>query len=130
MIKALKLTMALYAVSGILLGLAFIAIPRQLGTILGYESGPTFIAALTAMLGASFVSACIFLLIAARDPIKHLLWVKYAILFAILSLFAPLYSVLLGNITIVQALVPIITHTVFGIALLTFYPWHMVQHKD
>lgn len=129
MIKALKLTMALYAASGILLGLAFIVIPRQLGAILGYDSGPTFIAALTAMLGASFISACIFLLIAARDPIKHILWVKYAILFAILSLFAPLYSVLLGSITIVQALAPIITHAVFAIALLAFYPWHTVQHK-
>ena len=120
--KALKITMVLYAISGIVLGLAFIIIPRLLGSMLGYDSGPTFIAALTAMLGASFISACIFLLIAARNPIQHILWVKYAIVFAILSLAAPLYSVILGHITFGQALPSIMIHAVFAAALLIFYP--------
>ena len=123
MIKPLKVIMIIYAISGILLGLAFIIVPSIIGAMLGYDSGPTYIAALTAMLGASFISACIFLLIAAKNPIKHILWVKYAIVFAILSLVAPLYSFLLDHITIIQALAPLITHTVFAIALLVFYPW-------
>ena len=129
MIKPLKITMTIYAISGILLGLAFIAVPSVIGSILSYHSGPTYVPALLAMLGASFISACIFLLIAAKNPIKNILWVKYAIVFAVLSLAVPLYSVLLNHITIIQALAPLVTHTVFAVALLAFYPWHSERLK-
>ena len=127
MIKALKVTMIVYAAVGILFGLAYIFIPRQLGAMFGHEAGPAFVAALAAALGVSFVSACVFLIIAARDPLKHILWVKYVIVFAILSLAAQLYSVILGNIILGQALTPIIIHAVFAAALLVFYPWRAAR---
>ena len=123
MIRALKVSMIVYAASGILFGMAFVFVPRQLGTILGHESGPPYVAALTAELGVSFISACIFLIIAARNPIKHILWVKYAILFAILMLASSLYSFVMGNLTLNQAGIGIM-HAVFAVALLALYPWH------
>ena len=130
MIKPLKVTMIVYAVIGILFGLAYIFIPRQLGAMFGHEAGPAYVAALAAALGVSFVSVCIFLIIAARDPIKHILWVKYAIVFAILSLAAYLYSVILGNTTLGQALTPIIIHAIIAAALLAFYPWRAARSGD
>ena len=63
MIRALKVTMIVYAASGILFGMAFVFVPRQLGAMLGHEAGPPYVAALTAELGVSFISACIFLII-------------------------------------------------------------------
>ena len=130
MIKPLKATMILYAVIGILFGLAYIFVPRQLAAMFGHDTLPTLAGALTAALGVSFVSACIFLIIAARDPIKHILWVKYAIVFAILMLAAELYSVILGHITLGQALTAIIIHAVFAAALLAFYPWRAARSGE
>lgn len=130
MIKPLKVTMIVYAVIGILFGLAYIFVPRQLGAMFGHEAGPAFVEALAASFGVSLVSACIFLIIAARDPIKHILWVKYAIVFAILSFAAELYSVILGHITLGSALTPIILHAVFAAGLLAFYPWCAVRSGE
>jgi len=130
MIKALKVTMIVYAVIGILFGLAYIFIPRQLGAMLGHEAGPASAAALGVVLGASFVAACIFLIIAARDPLKHILWVKYAIVFAILMLAAELYSFIIGYLDFSQAVMGIIIHAVFAAALLAFYPWRAARSGD
>jgi len=130
MIKALKVTMILYAAIGILFGLAYIFIPRQLGAMFGHEGGPAFVLSLAAAFGVSLVAVCIFLIIAARDPIKHILWVKYAIVFAILSLVAHLYSFILGYLTLGQALTPIIIHAVFAAGLLVFYPRRAVRSGE
>jgi len=123
MIKALKATMIMYAVIGILVGLAFIFVPRQLGAMMGYEAGPAYLATMAAALGSSFISACIFLIIAARDPLKNILWVKYAIVFAILMFAVHLYSFILGHSNLRQVAVDLILHPIFAIALLAFYPW-------
>ena len=129
MVKALKVTMIVYALIGILFGLAFIFVPRQVGAMLGYEAGagPASVPAMAAELGVSFVAACIFLIIAARDPLKHILWVKYAIVFAILMLAAILYSLIIGSIDFSQAGIGLIIHAVFAVALLVFYPWRISQ---
>jgi len=37
MIKPLKVTMIVYAIVGILFGLAYIFVPRQLGAMFGFE---------------------------------------------------------------------------------------------
>ena len=127
MIKALRVTMIVYAVIGLLFGLAYIFIPHQLAAMAGFEEGPEHLAALAVGLGISFVAACIFIIIAARDPIKHILWVKYAIAFAFLMLAGELYSFFVGYINFSQAVMGIILHAVFGVALLAFYPWRAVK---
>jgi hypothetical protein len=127
MIKALKVSMIVYGVLGILTGLAFIFVPKQFAAMFGYEQGPASEAALAAELGASFVAACIFFIIAARDPLKHILWVKYAIVFAILMVAVALYSFILGYTNLSQALTDIIIHAVFAAAFLVFYPWRAAR---
>ncbi len=128
MIKALKVTMILYAAIGILFGLAYIFVPRQLGAMFGHEVA--LVSDLAAPFGVCLVAVGIFLIIAARDPIKHILWVKYAIVFAILSLAAELYSFILGHITLGQALTAIIMHAVFAAAFLAFYPWRAARSGE
>ena len=122
MIKALKVTMILYAAIGILFGLAWIFVPRQLGAMFGHEVDLAVKAELATLFGVSLVALGIFLIIAARDLIKHILWVKYAIVFAILSLAAYLYLLILGYIALEEALTAIIIHAVFAAGLLAFYP--------
>jgi hypothetical protein len=129
MVKALKVTMIVYAVIGFLFGLAFIFVPRQLSAMLGHEAGagPVSAPAMAVELGVSFIAACIFLIIAAGNPLKHILWVKYAIVFAILMLAGSLYSLILGHLDFSQAGIGLIIHAVFAAALLTFYPWRSVR---
>jgi len=68
MIKPLRATMIIYGVAGIIFGLAYIFAPHQLSDFLGHEAGSS-VNALLVYLGASFLPACIFLIIAARDPL-------------------------------------------------------------
>ncbi len=132
MIKPLKVAMIVYAVIGILFGLAYIFVPRQIGAMFGFEEGPAHVAAMAAALGASWVAACIFLIIAARDPIKHILFVKYAIVFAILSFAAELYSVIMGYMDFGDrgAVIGVTVHAVFAVALLIFYPWRVARSGE
>ncbi len=127
MIKPLKVTMIVYAVIGIVFGLVYIFVPRQLAAMFGHETGPAGVTELAATVGVSLVAVGIFLIIAARDPIKHILWVKYAIVLAILSLAAQLYSFILGYINLEAALTPIIIHAIIAAALLAFYPWRAAR---
>ncbi|MFC1931359.1 hypothetical protein ACFLXJ_04095 [Chloroflexota bacterium] len=130
MIKPLKVTMIVYAVIGILFGLAWIFVPRQVGAMLGHEAGTASVFAMAVMLGASWIAACIFLIIAARDPLKHILWVKYVIVFAILSLAAELYSFILGYMEFSQVVIGIVIHAVFAAAFLAFYPWRAARSGE
>ena len=127
MIRALKVTMIVYGVLGILCGGLYVVIPRQLDVMFGYELGPAYIAAMEVTLGMCFIAACVFLIAAARDPLRHIYWVKYAILFAILMVVADLYSVIQGYVDFGQAVWGIILHAVFAAALLAFYPWRAAR---
>ena len=125
MLKALKVTMIVRGVVGILFGLAFIFIPKALGEMFGYatEGGPEYILSFLASLGVFMISVAIFLIAAARDPLRHIYWVKLAILIAILMVVAELYSVIQGYIDFSQAGMGIILNAVFAVAFLVFYPW-------
>jgi len=124
--------MIVYAVAGLLFGLAYIFVSRQVFAMFGFEEGPAHVAAMAAALGASWVPACIFLIIAARDPLKHILWVKYAIVFAILSFAAELSSVIRGYMDFSDrgAVIGVTVHAVFAVALLIFYPWRAARSGE
>jgi len=131
MIKPLKATMVVYAIAGIVYGLAYIFVPRQLSAMLGHEAGPS-VNALLVYLGASFLPVCLFLIIAVRDTLKNILWVKCAILFTILMLAAHLYALILGYMDFSQVgmIIGIAVHAVFAVAFLAFYPWHAVRSGE
>ena len=131
MIKPLKVTMYVYAIAGIVFGLAYIFASNQLSSLLGHEVGSS-VNALLVYLGASFIPACIFLLIVARDPLKNILWVKYAIAFAVFMLAAHLYALVLGYMDFSQTgmIIGVAVHAVFAAAFLAFYPWHTVRSDE
>ena len=124
MLKALKVTMIVWGVFHIILGLAFIFVPEELGEMFGYtEEGPEYMLSFLASLGVGMIAPGVFVIVAARDPVKHILWVKFAILCAVLTLVVELYSVIQGYVTFDQAMMSIILPAVFAAALLVFYPW-------
>jgi hypothetical protein len=122
--NALKVTMTGYGAVGTLFGLWYIILPRQAIEIQSPNVVATAYLVSTKMaLGASISAAGSFLVIGARDLVRHLLWAKFAVVFATLFLAVALYSgfFLYGDVS--QALVGIIIHGVAAAALLAFYPW-------
>jgi len=127
MLKALKVTMIVYGALGILFGLAYIFAPYELGNMFGYAEGPEYVSAFLASLGVCIIAPCVFLIAAARDPLRHILWVKFAILWAILLAVIELYSFIRGYLDFGQAGMGIILHAVFAAAFLVFYPWRAAR---
>ena len=129
MLTALKVTMIVRGVIGILFGLAFIFIPKQLGETFGYATGevPIYMLSFLATLGITMIAPSIFLISAARDPLKHISWVKFAILACALLLVIDLYSAIQGYVTFSQETMGIIMQVVFLAAFLIFYPWKPVK---
>jgi hypothetical protein len=80
--------------------------------------------------GASLLAASIWIIMAGRDPLRHITWVKFVILLSILGLVVQLYSVIQGAVDFSQAGVGIIEDAVFAVAFLAFYPWRAVRSSQ
>jgi len=130
MIKALKVVLIVYGVMGILFGLAFIFVPYELGDILGFEHGSDYVPYFLAALGGCFIAPSVFIIAAARDPLRHISWVKFAILWSVLCLVTGLYSVIQGYVDFGQAGMGIIIDAVFAAAFLVFYPWRAARSSQ
>ena len=123
MVKALKLTMIVYAVISILLGLAFIFIPDKLSDWFNVATFVDFSKYILTLLAAQFIVMGVFLIMAARDPIRHILWVKFAIAHAIVDALVALYALIRDYSDFSQVGLALIVHAVFAVLFLIFYPW-------
>ena len=123
MIKALKVTMIIFAVVEIILGLGFLFFGPQMSEMFGFEEGPDYIQYIGALLGVTLIVISIFLIAAARDPLRHIYWVKFAIWWAVSGVIAGLYSIIVGHVDFGQAGFGIIWDGAIAVALLIFYPW-------
>ena len=126
MTKGLKVAMIVYGALHILMGLMFIFVREQMGTIMGYEKGPEYIHYFMTMLGVSFIVPGAFIIVAAtRDILKNILWVQLAIAWSFLVVVVAAYSMMRGFITFSQEGTALIINAVFAIALLALYPWRV-----
>jgi uncharacterized membrane protein YozB (DUF420 family) len=64
-----------------------------------------------------------FFILAARDPLKHIMWVQLAIIWSIFDLIADLYFIIRGDITFRMAGSALIGGVIFLVAFLILYPW-------
>ena len=124
MLKALKVLLIIWAATGILLGLAFLFVPEQLGAMQGYETGPAYIPYFLAMLGIGMIVPSVFIIVAmTRDLLKNILWVQMAIAWAILLVAVDVYAVMMGFVDFSQVMMPVIIDGAFFIAFMALYPW-------
>ena len=130
MIRGLKVALIVWAALGILLGLGLVFAPEQLGAMQGYEKGPAYVPYMLASLGGCFIAVSVFIIAAARDPLRHITWVKFAILWSILGAVIGLYSVIRGYVDFGQAGMGIILDAVFAAALLALYPYHAARSGE
>ncbi len=127
MIKGLKVAMIIWAAIAILVGLAYILFPRQLGEMGGFEKGPAWVLYILALLGICYIATGAFVIRAARDPLKHIMWVQFAIAVSILIVVVAAYSIGRGLVTFSQEAATLIINAVFAVAFLALYPWRAAK---
>ena len=97
--------------------------------MLGFEQGPAYIQYMGALLGLTLIPICIFIIAAARDPLRHIYWVKFAIWWSAGGVLAALYSMIMGYVNFGQAGMGTIWDAVVAAALLIFYPWRAAKQS-
>lgn len=128
MLRGLKVVMVIYATIVILFGLGFTIIPNQILDIFGFSEGPAYLPYFLGMLGISFIAPSVFIMVAARDPIRHINLVKLAILWSAFGLAVEVYSVLRDFVSFKQVAIAIAVDGVSVVALLVFYPWRAARN--
>jgi multisubunit Na+/H+ antiporter MnhF subunit len=122
MIKALRIFIFIWAVTGTLFGLGFILAPEQMDKMVGFEGAPAYVSYFLGLLGVIYVVTSVFVVIAARDPLKNIRWIQMAIAWTALDALIALYYIIRGNVTFSQAGFVIIIDIIFTIAFLVLYP--------
>ena len=125
MIRVLKIALIVFAVVEILFGLLLVFFPDKLASSGGISDLTGYLKYIMALLGICLIVPGSFLIIAARDPLRHINWVKFAIVWFILATAAGLYSIVKGDVDFSHAGMLIILHAVFAVVLFALYPWQM-----
>ena len=123
MLKALRVALVVYSIAGILVAAMQIFFPTKFADIYGLDWSSAAAKANAALTGFVYIAAAIFFIVAATNPLKHLLLVKYAIVFALLLLVGELYTVALGYVTFGEEWSGMAINVVFAALFLIFYPW-------
>ena len=128
MIRGLKIALILYGAISILVGLAFIVVPNQVAaSMIGLEEMPESMLYFMMMGGVMDIAVGVWLIVAGRDPLRHITWVKFAILWCLLAVVAGVYSIIQGVVDFNQVGMMIILDAVFAVAFLALYPWRAAR---
>ncbi len=95
-------------------------VPRAAGMGLGDSASHAQLA--MAILGATWLAAGLWIIIASRDPLRHRNWVKFALTLPLVLLFALTGAVLRGHVAFRQVAIDIIVNVIFIVLFLVFYP--------
>ena len=127
MIRGLQAALIIYGALSILLGLMLTIAPNQAAIMFGFREIADYTKYFMALCGISFIAPGVWLVVAGRDPLRHITWVKFAVLWSILAIVAGLYSIVQGVVTFSQAGTGIILDAVFAVAFLVLYPYRAAR---
>jgi len=127
MLKALKVTLIVFGVIEILLGLSLVIFPDQAASMAGVSEVSGYLIYTMASLGVCLIAPGVFLIVAARDPLRHINWVKFAILWCILGAAAGLYSIVRGAADFSHVGMQIIMDAIFAVVFLALYPYRAAK---
>ena len=123
MIKGLKIAMIAWSVIGILFGLGFLLVPNLMVAGFGLSLAPVYVQFYLALLGNMYIINGIFVILAARDPLMHILWVQCAIAGSLMDMIAALVFVIRSSLPFSSAGLPLVLNLILVPILLIFYPW-------
>lgn len=121
MTKALRIVLATYGIGLTVVGLSYLFLPEEMSELQGAEELSAFLIGTKMVLGASLLAAGVFLVIASRDLIRNILWVRFAIVFALLFVAVSLYLGLFVKAEFSEVVDGILIHGTFAALLLILY---------
>ncbi len=122
MIRALKIVLATYGIGLTVVGLSYLLLPEQMSDLQGAEVLSAYLVGTKMVLGTSLLAVGTFVMIAARDPIRQILWARFAIVFALLFVGVSVYLGLFVKAEFREVLDGILIHGTFAAFLLMLYP--------
>ena len=129
MIKALRVSMIVYAVLLILMSMVDLIAPDQITKLLGFENAAGYAKWLAAAGDASAVAAGIWIIVASRNPLQNINLLRFAITLPILLLVIDIQSVIRGYVDFNKMAPPIVFDAVFATLFLVLYPWRKASVK-
>jgi hypothetical protein len=126
-IRALKVILVIFGVVEIVGGLLLSAFPENAASMSGVNEVSGYLKYTMASLGISLIIASVFIIIAAWDPLRHINWVRFAIVWCIFGALAGLVSVIMGYVEFNHAGMQIIMDAAFAVIFLIFYPYRKAK---
>ena len=122
MLRGLKITMVVFgAILGIE-GVLDIALPVQRAAGMGLGECASLAQLPMTVLGATWLVAGAWTIAGARDPLRHLNWVKFALTFPLVLLLALTGAALRGGVAFRQVAVDIVVDALFVVLFIVFFP--------
>ena len=118
----LRYLLLLDAVLLFLLGAALILVPRQVQAAFGFRDLPQGVNYLIGLWGCVFLTLAVGYFSAARDPLRHVVWVQVGIARGALECMLGLIYLQRGIVNWHQAAFGVIAAAVITIAYITLYP--------
>src|SRR6516225_7583433 len=106
-----------------LLGALLIFAPRQVEVVFGFKDLPAAVSYLIGLWGCVFVTLGIGYIVAATDPLRHVVWVQVGIARGALEFLLGLVYLARGVVTWQQAAFGIITAALITAGYLALYPY-------
>ena len=130
MIKALRVVLIVYGAILLVMGLGGIIFTDQISGLFGIEEVTDGIIYLAVIVSAFSISTGIWLIIAGRDPLGNIYWVKFAITKTVLFVVVELYLIIQGYVDFNQIVAAIILDGVFAMLFLALYPWRAARISE
>jgi hypothetical protein len=122
MIKALKVTLTIWGAIAIVFGLMYIINPTHMLERLGSGQVADYVRWIMAFSGAIFVASGTWAIVAARDPVRNINWVRFEITKTLLVVTVTVGSMIRGYVNFSQVAPSLIMFAVFAAAFLALYP--------
>jgi hypothetical protein len=65
----------------------------------------------------------VWVIVASRDPLRHISWVKFVITMSIIAVIAGVYSIIQGYVEFSQVMVSTLFDGISAVVFLALYPW-------
>lgn len=121
--RNLKVALVLFGAIHLAQGVVLITNPDRIADLMEFGGLATYVPYIMALLGSAFIAVGVWFIIAGRDPLENITWVKFALLWSILLLVTQLYSLTRGYVDFSQVWLGIVVSAIFAVAFLFFYPY-------
>ena len=130
MTRSLKVMLFIYGVIVILMGLVDIFMPDLLMQMYGFGEVAGIANYFGEIISAIFMAIGVWTIVAARDPLRYIIWLKFVITMSLFAITFSVHSMLVGYVDFSQISTPIIFHGFFAVVFLVLYPWGATRTSE